>query len=86
MLKYTRQDQQSTKITCKVTDFGFAVEKGPSEQLTQGLGTAPYTAPEIIYREAYDQKVDVWAIGVIAYQLLCDELPFVGKDTKEVIS
>ena len=68
MLKFTRADDKLTKITCKVTDFGFAVEKEPTDQLTLGLGTAPYMAPEILKENrSYDEKVDIWAIGVIAY-------------------
>jgi serine/threonine protein kinase len=39
-------------------------------------------APEIIREEKYDQGVDVWSLGIIAYILLSGRPPFTGK-TKE---
>ena len=54
LLKYESMDQEGTKITCKVTDFGFAVAKEESEQMSLSLGTAPYMAPEILAAESYD--------------------------------
>ena len=54
LLKYERFDELATKITCKVTDFGFAVKKEEYEQIRHSLGTAPYMAPEIIAAKPYD--------------------------------
>lgn len=59
----------------------------PSLQLTSlaQVGT-PYTvAPEII-RGSYDEKSDIWAIGVITYLLLSGETPFGGLDGESLIS
>ena len=41
-------------------------------------------APEIIRAEPYIQAVDIWAIGVMAYELLFDECPFRGVDAIQV--
>ena len=79
-------DQEGTKITCKVTDFGFAVAKEEDEEMSLSLGTAPYMAPEILAAENYDQAIDVWAIGIIAYELLFDERPFIGVDRRQVFN
>ena len=85
LLKYENMDQEGTKITCKVTDFGFAVKKERhSQQMSLSLGTAPYMAPEILAEEYYDQAIDVWAIGIIAYILLTGVAPFPGN-SKAVI-
>ena len=85
LLKYENMDQEGTKITCKVTDFGFAVKKErQSQQMSLSLGTAPYMAPEILAEEYYDQAIDVWAIGIIAFELLFDKRPFDGVDRKQV--
>ena len=77
-------DNEGTRITCKVTDFGFAVKRKENEQVSLSLGTAPYMAPEIIRAEPYSQAVDIWAIGVMAYELLFDEWPFRGVDSLQV--
>ena len=41
-------------------------------------------APEIIKRENYNEKVDIWAIGVLAFKLLTGNIPFNGKSNIEI--
>ena len=49
------------------------------------MGTPYSAAPEIIKGE-YDEKVDVWAIGVITYLLLCGDPPFGGMDGEAMLT
>jgi serine/threonine protein kinase len=62
----------------KIIDFGLSKmlpDVGGSD--TQSfLGTRGYLAPEMLKRQAYSASVDVWALGVIAFILLCGCLPF----------
>lgn len=44
------------------------------------VGTLAYTAPEILKRGRYDERVDYWSLGVIMYILVCGYLPFDGDD------
>jgi serine/threonine protein kinase len=39
-------------------------------------GTPLYLAPEMVAQISYDESVDIWAIGVITYELLTEESPF----------
>ncbi|HBP20820.1 MAG TPA: hypothetical protein DEA08_23895, partial [Planctomycetes bacterium] len=66
----------------KVADFGLA-SSANLERLTRTgaqLGTPGYMAPEQVRgdREAQGAPTDVWALGVILYELLVDERPFQG--------
>ena len=62
-------------LNIKLTDFGFA-QYMDNGKLSMQMGTPEYMAPEIIEGDDYDQKVDVWSAGVVAYQLFCGQTPF----------
>eukprot|EP00977_Amphora_coffeiformis_P013846 scaffold3759_cov169-Amphora_coffeaeformis.AAC.9 len=63
-------------------DFGLSKHFEKGQHLNDAVGT-PYTvAPEII-RGDYDEKVDIWALGVLSYLLLSGETPFGGLDDEE---
>ena len=51
-----------------LTDFGFACQGDEVGEVQ--VGTLPFQAPEIINQEQYDNKVDIWAAGCIAYYYL----------------
>lgn len=42
------------------------------------------TAPEVLLRTPYDQRSDMWSVGVIIYLLLGGDLPFMGRSQKEL--
>jgi serine/threonine-protein kinase len=71
----------------KLTDFGIA-QIVDSERMTvtgQLLGSPAYMAPEQILGKAIDFRTDVFATGVLLYQLAVGELPFKGKNPHEVL-
>ncbi|VBB33256.1 unnamed protein product, partial [Acanthocheilonema viteae] len=60
-----------------ITDFGLAYQAQTSEEkMTETCGTPEYIAPEVLLRSAYTDKVDMWAVGVIAYILMSGIMPF----------
>uniref|UniRef100_A0A0M3HR31 Protein kinase domain-containing protein n=1 Tax=Ascaris lumbricoides TaxID=6252 RepID=A0A0M3HR31_ASCLU len=60
-----------------ITDFGLAHQvRSPQEKMTETCGTPEYIAPEVLLRVAYTEKVDMWAVGVIAYILMSGIMPF----------
>lgn len=67
----------------RVADFGFARIVG-EDLLKTRLGSPNYMAPEILRKEPYDFKVDVWSLGVIMYILLCGYPPFAGDGMPEM--
>ena len=63
--------------TVKILDFGLAKARDQSLTATGAvLGTAPYMAPEQIAGEAVDGRADLWALGVVLYEMLTERTPF----------
>jgi calcium/calmodulin-dependent protein kinase I len=71
-------------LDVRLADFGFAQHVHAPNSLTSQCGTPFFVAPEVINRKPYDQKVDMWSIGVTAYLLLCGETPFNGKNRQQL--
>ena len=71
-------------LQVKLIDFGTAkiFEKGQSEN--RYVGSSYYMAPEVLKRK-YDEKCDLWSIGVILYILLTGRPPFDGNDDEEIL-
>ncbi len=66
----------------KLTDFGLTVPATPPfMQPGNRTGTPNYMAPELVRRQATDQRVDVFAFGVTAYQVCTASLPWESGDT-----
>ena len=60
----------------KLGDFGYATFIEPGEILTETRGTPGYVAPEILSREPYDHKVDVFSFGVCCFAACTGSMPF----------
>lgn len=71
-------------LEIKLTDFGFATYFDQKGQLNEVLGSPLYMPPEIVNRESYDSKVDIWSAGVMTYILLVGKPPFSGKTKSQV--
>ena len=70
----------------KITDFGLAkYTEGPkASPMTTACGTPGYVAPEVISGITYDNKVDMWSLGVITYVILCGFPPFYHENHAEL--
>lgn len=82
----------------KVLDFGLAKrlperEKAEGTYATESLiqegaiaGTLPYMAPEVLSGKPADARSDLWALGVVLYEMAAGQLPFRGQSGYELSS
>ncbi len=71
----------------KIMDFGLAKVKGSSQITKIGttIGTAAYMSPEQALGDKVDHRADIWAMGVIFYEMLSSQQPFKGEFEQAVI-
>jgi eukaryotic-like serine/threonine-protein kinase len=61
----------------RILDFGLArMEAGTGTHSTATLGTVAYMAPEQVNGDAIDLRADLWALGVVLYEMLTGTRPF----------
>nr|CEL65363.1 TPA: CAM kinase, CDPK family, putative [Neospora caninum Liverpool] len=65
-------------------DFGFSRIFHPGVRMTAMHGTVYYVAPEVMDGK-YNEKCDLWSIGVIVYMLLSGSPPFTGHGDQEIL-
>ena len=64
----------------KLTDFGWSNYMEGFYKRTTICGTPIYLAPEIINNTGHDEKIDIWCIGVLMFELLTGLPPWKGDD------
>ena len=72
-------------LRVKLIDFGTAIEYTGMPKLKEIYGSSYYIAPEVI-NESYNEKCDIWSLGVVAFVILSGCAPFNGKDDIEILS
>jgi serine/threonine protein kinase/tetratricopeptide (TPR) repeat protein len=71
----------TAKGQVKITDFGLATWRGAGQLTKEGttVGTAAYMSPEQIQGRSVDPRSDLFALGVMLYELLAGRRPFAGE-------
>lgn len=72
--------------TIKITDFGIALASDVVS-LTGGnavIGSAHYLAPEAAQGQVPDERVDIYSMGIVFYELLTGEVPFKGDTAAQI--
>lgn len=60
----------------KISDFGWAVFQGAGGLRKTISGSPLYYPPEIVKGEEYDSKIDLWNVGMMAYECILGKIPF----------
>jgi len=81
-----KEDDDGERVeTVKVLDFGFAVPPSVSGEVAQRLaGTPVYMSPEQCLGEELDARSDVYACGVMMYELATGMVPFIARDAETI--
>jgi len=80
LLKSTDDD-----YSVKIADFGLSKIIAEEQMMLTACGSPSYVAPEVVLATGYGKPVDMWAVGLIAYILLCGFPPFVGDSVAELL-
>ena len=71
----------------KLGDFGLAkVLEGPDSRAKTYCGSIYYMSPEILSGKPYDHKSDIWALGVVIYEIVTLTKPFDALLTYQIVS
>ena len=64
----------------KLTDFGFAKAMASSRQMTTTvIGTPLYMSPQVLSKQPYTSKCDIWSVGILFYEMLFGHHPWASN-------
>ena len=94
LIKYIDKNNNNYKL--KLADYGSSkridsfsskrIDSFSKNYLDSFIGTLVYMSPEILKREKYNYKCDLWSIGIIIYNLLFGKTPFFGETETALIN
>ena len=73
------KDDEKKDFVVKLTDYGISKQITSKTMIKTAIGTKYTMAPEILEGLDYNNKCDLWSIGVIIYQLAFKEYPYSGQ-------
>jgi calcium-dependent protein kinase len=76
--------EKGDSLSIKVADFGSSAILDPKFMLSGCFGSAYYLAPEVLLHK-YNEKCDIWSVGIIMYILLTGKPPYSGKNSTAIM-
>lgn len=77
-------EEKNDGLSIKVADFGSSSFIDSKKKLSGCFGSAYYVAPEVLLGD-YNEKCDIWSVGVIMFILLTGKPPYNGRDEKVIL-
>lgn len=78
-------ENENNEGEIKIIDFGLSKKYDSQINMQTVLGTPYYVAPEVL-KGNYNQKCDVWSIGIFTYVMLSGQPPFGGKNNNDIFN
>ena len=72
------------KFNVKLCDFGWCMELGVEAGRKSMCGTNEYMAPEVLANQIQDYRVDIWAMGILLYEMIHKKAPFRGNTPNDI--
>lgn len=71
----------------RICDFGFSRHASDSSLMSQNIGTPHWMAPELLSTSSnYTSKIDVYAYGIVLWELATGQTPYSGMDSRQIIN
>ena len=83
-IMFVGEDGKIDDLQIKLIDFGFAEKFDRKKGMKLILGSPLYMAPELVNKSIYNEAIDVWALGIITYLLLCGLTPFQASTIQQI--
>jgi len=74
----------NTKTNLKLIDFGLSAVIHDDKGFKEILGSPLYMAPEIISNKLYNEKIDIWSLGIMMYIFLAGRYPYTATTREEL--
>jgi len=69
----------------KISDFGAAITGETDRTVVSGIGSPAYMSPEQVRESELDHRTDIYSLGVVMYQLVTGQLPFLGANNYNMV-
>ena len=74
----------NSNMKAKLIDFGWSTYIKPGDIRNSICGTPIYMAPEMINRTGYNEKIDIWCVGVLLFELITGDQAWAGENIETV--